>query len=53
MYDINRTSKGAVVLKDIIDVIIDLASGSASIWSYHQAFEPTQLIEAKKAKKTA
>jgi len=40
-----KASKGAVVLKDIVDVIVDLAGGSASVWSYHQSKEPDALAK--------
>lgn len=40
----------AIVLKDVIDVIIDLAGGSASCWGYYQVKEPTDLLDIRNKK---
>ena len=50
-----KASKSAVVLKDMVDVIEDLAGASASVFSYHQSKEPDALakrIAEKRIKKT-
>ena len=45
MKTIKKASKTAVVLKDIVDVIVELSGGSASMWGYHQAKEPDAIVK--------
>jgi len=43
-----KVIKPAVVVKDIIDIVIDLANGSASCWGYYQVKEPSEVLQSSK-----